>query len=181
MRKIVLIYGLIAGGILVAMMVLSAVFADRIGFDRGAIIGYTTMVAAFLMIYVGIRTYRDTIGGGTISFGRAFRVGVGIYAIAAVCYVASWQVVYRTMWPDFAQQYTAHQVEKAREEGKSEEQIAAQRKEMEKWWALYQNPLVNVAMTVLEPLPVGLLFILGSAGILSRRRGASPGSASAVA
>ena len=32
------------------------------------------------------------------------------------------------------------------------------------------NPLVNVAFTLLEPLPVGLVFTLVSAGVLSRKR-----------
>lgn len=181
MRKIVLTSGLIAGGILAAMMLVTAQFADQIGFDRGAVIGYTTMVAAFLMIYVGVKTYRDTVGGGAISFGRALWVGASIWLVAAVCYVATWQVVYRTMWPDFPQQYTAHQLEKARAEGASEERIAEQRQEMEKMWASYANPFVNIAFTFLEPMPVGLLVILVSAGVLNRRRGGASGAASALA
>jgi MFS family permease len=182
MRKIVLTYGLIAGGILVAMMLVTAIFADNIGFDRGAIIGYTTMVAAFLMIYVGVKNYRDNVAGGSVSFGRAFRVGAGIYLIAAACYVASWQVVYRTMWQDFPERYTEHVLNKARAEGASEERIAEQRREMAKTWEAYRNPLVNIAWTFLEPLPVGLVFILVSAGVLSRRRrdeNAGPASAAA--
>ena len=51
MRKIVVTYGLIAGAILSAMMLATVPFMERIGFDRGAIIGYTTPVAAFLMVY----------------------------------------------------------------------------------------------------------------------------------
>jgi len=170
MRKIVLTYGLIAGAILSGMMVVTALNADRIGFDRGEVIGYTTMVAAFLMIFFGVKSYRDTVAGGVISFGRAFKVGFIIMAIASVCYVATWQVVYRTLWPDFAEQYTAHMLDKARKEGASEERIAERRQEMEKMWEQYRNPLVNVAFTFLEPLPVGLLLTLVSAGVLSRRR-----------
>jgi MFS family permease len=182
MRKIVLTYGLIAGAILATMMVVTAQFADAIGFDRGALIGYTTMVAAFLMIFFGVKTYRDTVGGGRISFGRAVRVGAGIWIVAAVCYVATWQVVYRTMWPDFPEKYTAHTLEKARLEGKSEEQIAEQRKELERTWEMYRNPLVNIAFTFLEPSLVGLIMTLASAAVLSRRRGDGPGGqASAVA
>jgi hypothetical protein len=35
---------------------------------------------------------------------------------------------------------------------------------------LYKNPLVNIAYTLLEPLPVGILMTLVAAGVLSRRR-----------
>ena len=34
----------------------------------------------------------------------------------------------------------------------------------------YKNPLINIAYTYLEPLPVALLFTLVSAGMLSRKR-----------
>ncbi len=53
MRRIVLTFGLIAGAILSAMMLLTLPFHDQIGFDRSLIIGYTTMVLAFLMMFVG--------------------------------------------------------------------------------------------------------------------------------
>ena len=55
MRRIVLTFGLIAGAILSAMMLLTIPFHDQIGFDRSLIIGYTTMVLAFLMIFAGSR------------------------------------------------------------------------------------------------------------------------------
>ena len=35
---------------------------------------------------------------------------------------------------------------------------------------MYKNPLINVALTLLEPLPVGLLMTLVAAGVLSRRK-----------
>lgn len=46
MRKIVLTFGLIAGAILSVMMAITLPFMDRIGYDRGMVIGYTTMVIA---------------------------------------------------------------------------------------------------------------------------------------
>ena len=35
---------------------------------------------------------------------------------------------------------------------------------------MYRNPLVNIALTFLEPLPVGIVFTLVTAGVLSRKR-----------
>jgi len=87
-KKIVLTFGLIAGVVLSAEMVLTIPFMDEIGFNRGLLVGYTTMVLAFLLIYFGIRTYRDNSPGGTVSFGRAFTIGILIGVIASACYVA---------------------------------------------------------------------------------------------
>ena len=168
MRKFVVTYGLIAGGILSIMMCLTLPFMDRIGFDRGMIVGYTTMVIAFMMIYFGVRAYRESVGG-RVSFGRALKVGVLIMLIATVCYVATWQVIYHKFIPDFPERMATHAVEKERKAGASPEAIAAKEQEMADFTELYRKPLVNIAFTFLEPLPVGLVFTLLTAGLLSRK------------
>lgn len=170
MRKIVLTFGFIAGGILSAMMLITIPFHEQIGFDKGIIIGYTTMVLAFLMVFFGVRSYRDNVAGGKVSFGRAFKVGLLITGIACVCYVATWQVVYRKFAPDYLDKYAEHAVEEARASGATEAQIAEQRQKMAEFKEMYQNPLVNIALTLVEPLPVGIVFTLVTAGVLSRKR-----------
>ena len=170
MQKIVLTFGLIAGAMLSVMMLLTLPFMEKIGFEKGEVIGYSTMVLAFLMVYFGIRSYRDNVANGSIKFGRAFLVGFLITCVASACYVATWQLVYYKIAPDFGDKYTAYVVEKAKKSGASEEKIAAQKKEMQEFMEIYKNPFVNIAITFIEPLPVGLLFTLVSAGILSRKR-----------
>jgi len=170
MRKIVLTFGLIAGAMLSVMMLATLPFLDRIGFDKGEVIGYTTMVLAFLMVYFGVRSYRDHVAGGRISFGRAFGVGLLITLVAAVCYVATWQLIYYRITPDFMDKYAAYAIEKAKQAGATEAAVAARAKEMAEFKEMYRNPLVNIGFTFLEPLPVGLLFTLVSAGVLSRKR-----------
>ena len=170
MKKIVLTFGLIAGAILSSLMALSMAFKDQIGFDNGMIVGYATMVAALLMVYFGIRTYRDTVLGGVIRFWPAVRVGLLISLIATTCYVATWQVMYYRFMPNYLQEYSAHTLENARKAGKSEAELAAQKAEMDKFEVMYRNPLVNIGFTFLEPLPVVLLMTLVSAGLLSRKK-----------
>jgi hypothetical protein len=182
MRKIVLTFGLIAGAILSGMMLLTQLFLDQIGFDKGEIIGYSTMVLAFLMVYFGIRSYRDTVTGGTIGFLRAMRVGTLIMLVASICYVATWEVIYYKLAPDFGDKYAAYALDKIRASGASEAELAARAKEMAAFKEQYRNPLVNIAWTFLEPLPVGLLLTVVSAGLLSRRRqGSSTEPAGATA
>jgi len=173
MRKVVLTFGLIAGAILSAMMLLTLPFQDQIGFDKGAVIGYTTMVLAFMMVFFGVKSYRDNVAGGSVTFGRALKVGLLITAVTTVCYVATWEVVYYKLAPDFIEKYSAHAIEKAKKSGATDAQIAVQTKQMAKFAEMYKNPLVNIALTSLEPLPVGILFVLVTAGVLSRKRRAA--------
>ena len=170
MRKIVLTYGLIAGAILSLMMLVTIPFQDRIGFDKGAVIGYTTMVIAFLMIFFGVRSYRDNVAGGSVGFGRALGVGLLITLIASICYVATWQFIYYRLTPDFMDKYSAYTIEKARKSGATDATIAARTKEMAEFSEMYKNPLINIAFTFLEPLPVGVVFAVVTAGVLCRRR-----------
>jgi hypothetical protein len=170
MRKTVLVFGLISGAILSGMMLATIPFMDSLGFDRGEILGYTTMVAAFLLIFFGVRSYRDNVAGGRIRFGRAFLVGSLIAVVASACYVATWQVIYYKISPDFLEKYQAHLIEEARAEGATDAELAAQRADFARFARMYENPVLNAAITLIEPLPVGLLMALASAGILSRRR-----------
>ena len=171
LTKIVLTFGLVSGAVMSAMMVLTLPLQERIGLEQGMIIGYTTMVAASLAIYFGVRRYRDEIAGGSVSFGRAFVVGVAIAAVAGACYTATWEVIYfNRLAPDFIGKHQAHQLETARARGATAAEIARMQTEFAEFAKQYENPLVNSAYTFLEPLPVGLLVALISAGVLRRRR-----------
>jgi hypothetical protein len=170
MRKTVLTFGLIAGGILSIMMLATIPFMESIGFDRAEVIGYTTMVLAFLLIFFGVRSYRDNVAGGSVSFGRALAVGALIAVVASVCYVVTWEIIYFKITPDFMTKYQAHVIEKARADGESSAAIAKRVADMQRFSEMYRNPAINAAITFIEPLPVSLVFALVSAGILGRRR-----------
>jgi hypothetical protein len=182
MKKTVLTFGLLAGGILSAMLAITLPFHEAIGFDNGEILGYTSMVAAFLLIFFGVRSYRDNRPGGTIRFGEAFLVGALITVVAALCYVVTWEVLGSRFAPDFMAKYQAHMVENARADGASEAAIAELQAQMARFAELSENPVIHVAITFLEPLPVGLIVSLVTAGILSRgRRPVGHGQMSTVA
>ena len=173
MKKIVLTFGLISGVLLSAMMIgVIMPNIDRIGMDHGMVIGYTIMVLAFLLVFFGIRSYRETVGNGHISFGRALAVGFLIMAIACICYVVTWEIVYFNFLPDFGDKYAAYLIEKARAAGASAEEIAKQTEEMRKFKMMYNNVFYNAAFTFLEPLPVGVPMTLISAAILRKNRAA---------
>jgi hypothetical protein len=79
--------------------------------------------------------------------------------------------MYHFFMPDYLVKYSAHVIEKMRAAGASEAAIQAKTLELQKSTAAYNNPLVNVAMTFIEPFPVGLLITLISAAVLRRRAG----------
>jgi hypothetical protein len=170
MKRVVLVFGLISGAISSAMMFLTLPFINSgaINSKNGYVIGYTAIFLSFLLVFFGIRTCREN-AGGAISFGRAFSVGILITLISCVFYVLSWEIIYFNFIPDYGDKYAARAIDTMREKGATEAAIAAKKQEMEKFKALYKNPLFNAAMTFIEPFPVGLVVTLLSAAILRKR------------
>jgi hypothetical protein len=180
MKKTVLTFGLIAGVMISVLMGGNLLVANRIGSGHSLVLGYTTMVASFLLIYFGIRSYRDNSLAGQISFGRAFACGILITLITCVFYVAMWEIVYFNFMPHFMDSYFAAQIHKVQSAGLDPATTATRVAAIERSQQLYQNPFVNMAYTFMEPLPVGLVITLVSAAILRRKAPVEPTAAPAV-
>ncbi len=174
MRKTILKYGLMAGAFSSVMMVATVPFEDKIGFSRAEVLGYTLIVLSFLLVFFGIRSYRDNVGDGQITFSKALGIGIGITLINCVSYMLTWEVLYFTVLHDFMDRYGAYIVGKLRASGASAAAIQAQVEQMKKYKEMYENPFYNAAVTLLEPLPVGLVMTLLSAAILRKRRQSQP-------
>ena len=181
MKKTVLTFGLIAGLIISVLMDGSLLLANKIGSGHSSmLLGYTMMVASFLLIYFGVRSYRDNTLGGQISFGRAFACGILIALITTVCYVATWEVLYFGFMPHFMDSYFAAQIHKVQSSGLDPATSATRIAAIQQSQRLYQNPCVNMAYTFIEPLPVGLIIALISAAVLRRKASPEPSTARGV-
>jgi hypothetical protein len=169
MKKTILTFGLISGAVIAVLMTANMTLADRIGIGHSYLVGYTTMILAFLLVYFGIRSYRDNFGDGQISFGKAFVIGISITLISSLCYVVTWEILYFKFMPDFMDKYGAYAIQKLQASGASAAAIQAKVEEIKRYKVLEDNPLSNAAMTFLEPFPVGLIVTLASAAILRRK------------
>jgi len=170
MKKTVLTFGLNSGAISAVMMLVTVPFVDRIGWDKGEILGYTSIILAALLIFFGIRSYRENVAGGRLTFGRGFAVGILIALISSACYVTTWEVVYFKFLPDFADKYAAHMVERAKASGASQQKLDETQQKATQFKQMYNNPAINIALTFMEVFPIGLGVTLISAGILRKKQ-----------
>src|SRR4051812_39469022 len=116
MKKNIIIYGLIAG-LLVSIIMLAGMnylshCKGNVDYETSMLVGYASMLLAFSLVYVGIRNYRDKYNGGTVSFGKAFKIGILIVLIASTIYVIAWLIDYFFFIPDFMDKYSAHMLDK---------------------------------------------------------------------
>jgi hypothetical protein len=173
MKRIVLRFGLASSALLVVMMAvtlpLSPCMSGTISYETAEILGYSSMILAFLFVFFGVRTYRDNVAAGAIGFGKAFKVGILITLITCAVYVIAWEITYFNFMPDFLDQYTAHLLEKMRTTGESETAIREKTEQLAMMAKYYDNVLFNAGITFMEVFPVGLIVTLVSAAILRRK------------
>jgi hypothetical protein len=166
MKNTVLKFGVYSGLTAAVLMNATTLFVEDIGFDRGVYVGYTGILISFLFVYFGVRSYRDNVLGGHMTFARGFNVWILITLISSAFYVASWLFVYYNVMPDFGDKYAAYLVESVRASGGSQAEIDEVLKRGQDAKAMLANPFINAAVTFTEPFPVGLLVTLISAAVL---------------
>ncbi len=179
MKKTILVFGLISGVVMAALMFGTLPFTNSAWLQSHSMfIGYTTMVLSFMLVFFGIRSYRENVGGGTITFGRAFAVGILITLISSVLYVITWEIMYFGI-PSFGERFMTMCVAHIKSSGASPEAIQTQLNQLK----YLDNPFINAAMSFIEPFPVGLIITLISALILRKKikpqAGGSPATAEA--
>lgn len=171
MKKIIIVFGLIAGVVVSALMLLSITNCYKnANFEGSMIIGYASMLLAFSFIFVAVKSYRDKHNNGVISFGKAFQIGAYISLIASTLYVAVWLIDYYLFVPDFMDKYTAHALAEAKKAGATATEMAVKVKEMNDYKEMYKSPVLIILFTYMEILPVGLIVSVICALIFKRTK-----------
>ncbi len=169
MKKTILTFGLISGGLLGLMMAIGVALTKNVGFENGMLIGYSTMVLAGIIMFVGVKQYRDN-HAGLITFGKALKMALLITLISTLMYVAVWMVLSYTIMSNFMEEYATAMIDKARADGATAEKLEAVRVEMEGFKEMYKNPLIRAGMTFMEPLPIGVPLSFITAFILRKKQ-----------
>lgn len=174
MKKTIFAFGGISSIILILFIVGFTVFNWG-----SAIVGYSAMIIAFSFIYVGVRNYRDKYNGGTIGFGKAFRLGMGIALIGSTAYVIAWMIDYHFFIPDFMEKYSAIMIKEAQQSGATGAALDKKIAGINQMKEMYKSPLMVILFTYAEVLPVGIGISILAALLLKRKtpRTATPAMA----
>ncbi len=170
MKKNVLVFGAISGLIIAATGGISgALCYNNPNFQGNMWVGYGSMLLAFSLIFVAIKNYRDKYNEGTISFGKAFSIGLYIVLITSTVYVLIWLIELYAFFPDFMTRYVAHVLKDAKAHGATDAELKQQAASMAGYINMYKSPLGVIVLTYMEILPVGLVIALIAALILKRK------------
>jgi len=164
-----LIYGAIAGTITIAVITCSIAF-ESLNHLQSEWFGYLVMLVALSLIFAGVKRYRDVECGGTIRFGWAFVLGLGIAIVAGLFYVAGWEAYLATSEGNFMDEYATSVLADMRASGASEAEITAAKAQMTPYVEMYRQPATRMLITFSEIFPVGLIVALVSALALRNPR-----------
>jgi len=175
MQKTILRFGLISGIIASVFMLATVPFMSKLSHGNlGYVLGYTGMILSFLMVYFGIRSYRDNTAAGQITFGKGFAIGILITLISCAFYVITWEIVYFAFMPHFMDSYFAGLIHQAQSAGLDPATTAKKVAAIQQSQRFYQTPLGNMLYTFIEPFPIGLLATLVSAAVLRKKSPTNP-------
>ncbi len=174
MTRVVLVFGLISGVIITAFVWTTAALAERdaIKFERLEVVGYASMLIALTMVFFGIKSYRDNVGKGSVTFWKGVQVGFMISLISAVLYWAgaiSYGFVSPNFEATFIRKFSEVKIGKLTEQGATQDQIESAKAEVAMMEKLFSNPALFFLVCLMEMLPVGIIVTLISAGLLRRR------------
>ena len=178
MKKTIFVFGSIGGGLANLFVICVIMFVSKDHDGTSELLSYSSMILALSLVYVGTRSFRDRYNDGTIGFGKALRVALGITFIACTIYVLAWLVEYYCFMPGYMDTYAAAMGRQARGSGLSPEALQKELAKIESMRVSYRNPVVVVLYTYLEIVPVGIIISLLTALLVKRkRRPATPGPA----
>ncbi len=166
MTRISLIYGSIAGLVIIATMIVGYALSGGEGAGASQWFGFLIMFVALTLIFIGIKRYRDQEHGGVIKFGKAFMMGLGISLVASVIYVVTWEVYLVLTDYAFADTYVAAVTANFEARGLTEADLQEKLAALEASMSNYHNPLYRVPLTFTEIFPVAVLVTLVSAALL---------------
>lgn len=155
----------IFGGIIVSIVMISMTLYMKTNPDSepSAIIGFCSMLLAFIFVIRGIKQERET-NTGIITFGKAFLTGLSISLLLSTIYVIVWLVVYYNFFPNFMEQYSEMILKKA-----NPEELAAKTAEMNQMKEWYKSPIMIILLTLMEILPIGIIVSLIGALVLKKK------------
>lgn len=167
MKKLVIVYGTIAGTIVGLMLVFSYVFLmnSSKGFNpsHGLIVGFSSQFLAMSFIFIATYSYRKNVLGGTIKFGTAFKIGLFISLIASTIYVLTWVILYHIGGSVHMDAMAQSEIDQLVKDNASQAKIDA----VKERWTFYRTLPRLILLTYTEILPAGILFSLISATVFS--------------
>lgn len=157
MKNLTLRYGLYGATLMVLLFTAMQVIGnEQIPYHTAELIGYITIFLSLSFVFFGIRAYRDQQNGGSITFGKALQVGVGISLFPSIAMGLLTVILFLVKGDAMMEYYTKNMP-------------VAEQQQMQANLALYSNPFFQGAVMFLTVFLIGLVIAIVAAMVLKRQ------------
>lgn len=157
-------YGLILGGIMIAIPLIYFALGLEKNDAVQKVSGYLNMVIAATVIYLGIKEQRNQFGNGFISFGTGFSTGMVISVIGSAMSAVFTYFYFTIINPGMVTYIQMKQEEEMINRGMSEADVANMADKL----AFWMTPSMMTAMAFLVMILLGLVISLICGAILKK-------------
>ncbi|MCB0278790.1 MAG: DUF4199 domain-containing protein [Calditrichaeota bacterium] len=170
MKTVVLKYGLISGGIMVALFVISSMYAIESPeyYTIGEIIGFASIILCLLAVFFGVQHYRDEHGAGKITLKTAMAAGIQITFIASLLMGIYTFVFYETIDPGFAEKYYEYYAEQIKMSGKSADEIKTELANLNPFGDLIYSSTFQAFFMFMNVFVIGAIIAFISSLVLKK-------------
>lgn len=166
MKNPIIRFGLIGGIVIFILAQLQWQIAQTsMTYGQAEVVGYLSIVLALVSIYFAVRKYREEVGGGFISFGKAFQIG-SLTALIPSAFMFVSTVIFYLSYGDEFKEWAFAQMEKST----PPEKLAEMMEQYQANQALYDNPYFQGFIMFLTVMVIGLIISLITAYILQKKR-----------
>lgn len=167
MKNTVIKFGLYSFITAVILFLSALIFGQDFSYETQEVLGYSSIILSVSFVFFGIKNYRDNVNQGSLSFRKAFTIGLLITLFAALGF-AIIDFIYTTyINPEFMEQYLSYQSEVLSSKYSGDELIA-ERKKLTESMAGMSNLVIALVMFA-TVLIIGIVISLISSLVLHKK------------
>ena len=136
-------------------------------YHMNEVIGYATMIVALSMVFFGTRHYRNTVGGGSLTFGQGFKIGTLISFVAALIFGIFTVMLFTVFIPDLGERYL--EVYRQMAEQGNDPALQAQMEQFEANKELFLSPIFQGFLMFITVFFIGEVIAVISSLFLKRK------------
>ena len=156
--------GLVWGAILGFVGIIYNVILYMLDQNLNQNLGYAGILITIVVLILAVRSYRDSVMGGVLPFGPAFKFGFIVILVSTVISVIYAYLLWTVIDPDIIGKMKDMQMEKMLEQGIPEEGLDQAMSIAEK----FMSPVVMVIMTLVTGVFFGTIVALIIAAIFKK-------------
>jgi hypothetical protein len=165
----IIAYGVLWGLLLSVMNFAPIPFSDKLNFAWWRKTGDALLIIGSLSAYFGIRSVREDVTGGYISFKLSVKIGLWITLVASTVCLFTWLIIFYQVSPDFPSAYGLDVINRMRSANKSDFEIRQAQELMMFYNGMLRHPMLNLLIIFIKPIPVGIVATLLSAANLFKK------------